>query len=548
MSTASTKSRAGKRLNQPATARANMKGRDEEAAYVSVASNQKLWLIGSAIILIIAAALRLYHLDLVPFHHDEGVNGFFLTRLYRENFYQYDPQNYHGPTLYYFALSSTFIFGLTNFAVRFVPAAFGTATIWLILLLRRQLGVVGALAAAAFVAVSPGAVYLSRYFIHESLFVFFMLWIVYAVVRYSEDASPLHLMNASLAAALLFATKETAIINAGVLAIAGVSTLVYARMRGTIESEAANVRDARWKGYGQVEESLSEKLERFGEPSHLALYALAAVALFLAVCVLFYSSFFSNYPKGIWDAIEAFKFWSKTGKTEHAHAWYQYIQWLWSEEAVLLITGAVGTLIAFIAAKNRFAIFAGLWAVGIISAYSLITYKTPWLSLNFIIPLAVIGGYGIDAIYDWARAATERIVLIVVTVWMLGFSVRQMVDLNFVHYDDDTYPYVYAHTKRDIFDLLSAINEMARTAGTGPDTQIAIVSPDYWPLPWYLRDYKQVGFYGRPIADPTQKLVIGSTAQSDLQIILGLDYQLAGTYTLRPGVDLMLYVRRDAAR
>ncbi len=548
MSTASTKSRAGgKKGSQPNQARANMKGRyeAEEAANFSEISEQKLWLIGSAVILIIAAVLRLYHLDLVPFHHDEGVNGFFLTRLYRDNFYQYDPQNYHGPTLYYFALSSTFIFGLTSFAVRFVTAAFGTATVWLILLLRRQLGVVGALAAAAFLAVSPGAVYLSRYFIHESLFVFFTLWIIYSVVRYTEDASPLHLMNASLATALLFATKETAIINAGVLAIAGVSTAVYARLRGTVESGKANVRDTRWSGYEQGEESWTAKLEKFGSPSQLALYALAASALFLIVSVLFYSSFFSNYPKGIHDAIEAFKFWSKTGKTEHAHEWSQYLQWLRTEEAVLLITGATGTLIAFLTARNRFAIFAALWATGTIAAYSLITYKTPWLCLNFIVPLAVIGGYGVGAIYYWASTDRERTILILVTLSMLCFSFYQMVDLNFIHYDDDHYAYVYAHTKRDVFDLLGAINEIASAAQTGRDTQIAIVSPDYWPLPWYLRDYKQVGFYGRTISDPTQQIVIGSTAQqSELQLTLGANYQLAGTYTLRPGVDLLLYVRR----
>jgi len=39
----------------------------------------------------------------VPLHHDEGVNGNFLVRLVREGAYNYDPANYHGPTLYYFA-------------------------------------------------------------------------------------------------------------------------------------------------------------------------------------------------------------------------------------------------------------------------------------------------------------------------------------------------------------------------------------------------------------------------------------------------------------
>ena len=35
-------------------------------------------------IFLIAAVLRLYDLNLVPLHHDEGVNGNFLVRLVRE--------------------------------------------------------------------------------------------------------------------------------------------------------------------------------------------------------------------------------------------------------------------------------------------------------------------------------------------------------------------------------------------------------------------------------------------------------------------------------
>ncbi|HEV7796639.1 MAG TPA: hypothetical protein VGO73_00680, partial [Pyrinomonadaceae bacterium] len=65
--------------------------------------SERTWLILSAAIILLAAFLRLYDLELVPLHHDEGVNGNFLVRLVREGFYHYDPANYHGPTLYYFA-------------------------------------------------------------------------------------------------------------------------------------------------------------------------------------------------------------------------------------------------------------------------------------------------------------------------------------------------------------------------------------------------------------------------------------------------------------
>src|SRR6267142_4837535 len=67
------------------------------------AISEQTWIIACAAILLIAAFLRFYDLDLVPLHHDEGVNGNFLVHLVREGYYRYDPGNYHGPTLYYFA-------------------------------------------------------------------------------------------------------------------------------------------------------------------------------------------------------------------------------------------------------------------------------------------------------------------------------------------------------------------------------------------------------------------------------------------------------------
>src|SRR4030095_11574212 len=120
--------------------------------------SQRTWLICSLSIIAVAAFLRLYYLDLVPFHHDEGVNGNFLVRLVREGFYHYDPANYHGPTLYYFStiipwtlrylfgVDAQNAYGLTTYNIRLVPALFGLGTIWLVLSLSRQLGTICVLA------------------------------------------------------------------------------------------------------------------------------------------------------------------------------------------------------------------------------------------------------------------------------------------------------------------------------------------------------------------------------------------------------------------
>ena len=236
MSTASTKSSSKKQANRAkGPAAAGRRSDQTPAAPVEEVISERIWFIAVVAILFVAAILRLYDLNLVPLHHDEGVNGNFLVRLVHDGYYHYDPANYHGPTLYYFAAVVAWILrpfvganaSLTTIGIRLVPALFGLATIGLIFTLRRNLGTIATLGAAFLLAISPGAVYLSRYFIHETLFVFFTLGIVVAFLKYYEQQNPAYLILAAIATALLFATKETAMISVAVLVIALVVTQVY---------------------------------------------------------------------------------------------------------------------------------------------------------------------------------------------------------------------------------------------------------------------------------------------------------------------------------
>ncbi len=139
------------------------------------------WLACSLVITGIATFLRFYKLAEKPFHNDEGVNGYFLANLLRNGIYQYDPANYHGPDLYYFSFVFAKVFGLNDWSVRASVAFVGVLTVVLVFYLRPVIGKYGSLFAALFVAVSPGMVYISRYFIHEMYFVFFSLAIVVAI-------------------------------------------------------------------------------------------------------------------------------------------------------------------------------------------------------------------------------------------------------------------------------------------------------------------------------------------------------------------------------
>ncbi|MEJ7698059.1 MAG: glycosyltransferase family 39 protein [Pyrinomonadaceae bacterium] len=95
-----------------------------------------------------------------------------MTNLFRDYIYKYDPTNYHGPDLYYIALAFSKIFGLNTISVRSSVAIFGLLTVVLAFCLKKYIGSIGSLTAALFLALSPGMVFISRYFIHEMLFVF----------------------------------------------------------------------------------------------------------------------------------------------------------------------------------------------------------------------------------------------------------------------------------------------------------------------------------------------------------------------------------------
>lgn len=573
------------------------------SAGLRAALTQFQWRVGVAAIMAVGLLLRLYDIYLKPLHHDEGVNGFFLTTLYRSGVYRYDPTNYHGPTLYYFSLAVSAIngvlfgkeAGLSTFSVRFTTVLFGLGTVWLIFLLRKQLGDVGTLAAAALVAVSPGMVFISRYYIHEMLFAFFTVGMVVAAAQFYDHTPPdkgkrefgywcaasavllavfayytatrpasfkllLACTLLNLAAcvvtlyqyegprslsflfgvsclALLFGTKETAFISVGVLLIAVVAAQIYLKLihpklfAGSASAVAG--------------ENLWAKLNL--DAVRLAVLIVVGLGVFLFLSILFYSSFFTH-PDGLKGAIDAYAVWRKTGQRDHIHPLYRYLEWLFYEEGALLLLGGGGAALALFRPRaRRFAVFAGLWAVGIIAAYSLIPYKTPWLAISFLPPLALAAGYAVSHFYGDGRDAGLRNIAGALLAGALALGLYQSWKLNFVEYDNDQYVYVYAHSRRALNDLTGKVDAAIARSPQGKETGITITSPEYWPLPWYFRNYSHAGFVGS-MTDTKEPIVIGRIEQlNELQTKLGDGYKYFGTFDLRPGVTLVLFIKYDIA-
>ncbi|MGH9916672.1 MAG: hypothetical protein ACRD63_15455, partial [Pyrinomonadaceae bacterium] len=248
-------------------------------------------------------------------------------------------------------------------------------------------------------------------------------------------------------------------------------------------------------------------------------------------------------------SLRTYAFWAQTAMREHPHPWYSYFQWLYKEELILLVLGAIGFLVAVAKASSRLALCIGLWALTTITTYSLITYKTPWITLNFIPPLAITGGFLIQSIYtsfadSFIGSLVSRLMAMVLLVVAIGFSLKREIALNYIGYDNDSYSYVYAHTQRGFLSLVEMIERQRKSSGKeAVDYQIDVMSPDYWPLPWYIRDYVRLD-YPRLVKEKiSADLVICNYFQKGLFESRFKNYRLVGEYPLRPGVLLSVYVR-----
>ena len=120
-------------------------------------------------------------------------------------------------------------------------------------------------------------------------------------------------------------------------------------------------------------------------------------------------------------------------------------------------------------------------------------------------------------------------------------------------------PYVYAHPTKDVLTIEQRIEDVSRAYPGGHDMPILVVCPggDYWPLPWYLRSFKNVGYYSdvNDINSPAP-VVIASAGLQDQLIGRLFDIAPPGRKNLyvplfdkyielRPQIELRGYITKD---
>ena len=463
-----------------------------------------------ALIALTALWLRTHDLSRRPMHADEANQAVKTGVLLETGFYVFDPHDHHGPSLYYAALPIAWSRGehsltaLTETTVRLVPALAGTIGVVLLALIAAPLGRWPSAAAAAFMAVSPPAVYYSRYFIQETLLVTFTLGALFCAQQWWRRSHLGWAIGSGFFIGLMQATKANAPLF---LLAAGIALLV------TRPAPPVSVR--RWRA------------------------ASAALGTAFCVAIVFYSSFGTHFS-GLHDAIAVYGPAARhvAGESGHEKPWWYYLRLFgWHREGGLLwqqiafsILAISGTIVAFVG-HNKLLRQAVIYTAVVALALSLTPYKTPWHAIHFVPGLSLLAA-GVLTILPRAWIG------IVLTVTVLLFQATQTKLVAFLRPADARNPYAYVHSSPDVLKFRSLVDAaLARS----PNGVIRVISEEYWPLPWYFRAVSQVGYWTIPPEECDGALVITSADLADT-----VRARLRGHYResylgLRPGFLCVIF-------
>jgi uncharacterized protein (TIGR03663 family) len=490
---------------------------------------------------ILAILFRLPNLTQRPLHVDEAVNAYILGTLIETGTYEYNPGEYHGPSLYYISSIFTYLYGssdfseLDEFIIRIIPIFAGLLIVILTFFIGNLIKPIVGMVAAIVVSVSPMMIYFNRYYIHESWLVVFSLAVMLAGISYIRNPGIKPAIWVGLWAGLLIATKETWLIYIFSLIMSLFIIRLYSR-----------------------DFVLPEK-------------KYIAVALLTAgtVVLLLFSSFFTNW-QGLISFANSFQnyFVRGTATPEHTHSWYYYInilffyhadgRWFFSELPVLVL-GIPGIIVCF---KNRLGkkgLLLGSFFILYLILFSLIPYKTPWNMLGLVPIMALLAGIGVWYIWEIIKISKYKLAFIVPLLLLLILLVHESWQLNYLYSDAPENPYTYGHARQEIKEISEKLDELQNKYHDLLKTRIDVIAKnaEYWPLPWYLRRYNKVAWWNSVPKDiaSTPIVILTPEIETDFihQIYEKTPFNKRKLYLplfendieLRPGVMIRGYIHKE---
>lgn len=470
-----------------------------------IARERETWVI--YVVLLIAFMVRSISLDIKPPHFDEGINGHFVSRMWSDGFYRYDPTNFHGPLYFYILQLAELVFGWGIVSYRFVTGLLSVAVVAVVAAHREFVGR-AALWAAALVAVSPAFVFYSRYAIHESLFILSQVAFSYGALSWMRDRSVKSMWWIAMGLVGLITTKETFFIFVGTWLIAVGMTNVFEKQWPAVATRYRETRNGSLAAH------------------HVVLVVFVSVFLVLAL----FTGFFMR-PQGAIDMISALKVWTKTGTgaTGHEKPPIYYLQLMRDYEWPFLIS-LLATPIVFFQVSKPARILV-LVAFGSWLAYTIIPYKTPWLVLCYLWALAFCFGHlmrGSLAIFR--KHPMLRYGVLAAMIVALGHSIQTTYRINFVTYADPKEKYVYVQTSHEFKHAIETLNRLVAERPEARNFSVFVLNKDPWPLPYVLLPFPNLAWGQASAVDlANAQVVLGDGV--DREVIVS---KLKGSYFVLP--------------
>jgi uncharacterized protein (TIGR03663 family) len=424
-------------------------------------------LLGHAALLAGALAVRLIALDDRPFHHDESQDAYFSWLLYTQGEYEYQPI-LHGPLRFYLTSAAYLVFGDTDFTARLAPALMGALMVPLPYLLRDQIGRVGAFAAAVALAFGPSYLYYSR-FAREDIYIACITLALLAVTfRFLERPRPHQPALIGALLALSFATKESTFIT---VFVAG--TFIFGVL--AVQARRHGLRDA----------PLVRAIASVGWEA----WAWALASFALVFTVLF--TVFLTDPSGLWAGIhDGLDYWlAQHGPGRGEKEWYFYIVVLFAEEWHALVLGAIGA-VAALRRPSLLRLFL-IWDFALsLAVYSWANERFSWLVLHPLLPLLLLAGLGVQAIWDARARWSGKLGLALVLACALHMGYASW----WANVENGADPREFLVTTQSAEQVKGVRDEVAAVAGRarreGREARILIDSAEgaTFPWAWYFRD------------------------------------------------------------
>ncbi len=447
--------------------------------------------------------LRVHDIANRPFHNDEGVNYFFIEQLRELGYYPYSHENYHGPSYFYLTGLVTALLGDSELGMRGSAILVGTLTLPLLLLLL-PFGRGFVLLSALLFALSPSLTFYSRYAIHETLFLFAGLGGGIALYRWLREQRVCWLYFGAVLLGVFIATKETFIITLFSLLLAALSLGGWRAKAALVRSQWQHVCWAvllavivtfgfftglfRWMvGLREMLLAVPQWIGRgHGDTGHFKpfeyyakIFLQTEPVVFLAVVLPLVALLVQRW----WPALQpssALPAKSVSGKKGGGKP---------PQPAPAMPPAATSTPIDA-SDELLFIRYLSVWAATSFLVYSAVQYKTPWLIINLTAPLLLCAAWWMARL----GAGTFRFRFAYVGVGLLAVVLQgaRMVEYVFQLPYGSGNPFSYVHTTAGMVELMSDIE---RYWEKHPGAMVLIGVNGYWPLPYYVRNHKQLVHY-----------------------------------------------------